>query len=191
VITNEAKTLHPGKMIAGFVLGTQRLYEFIHDNPILELHPTDYVNDPYRIAQNERMTSINSALEVDLTGQIVADSIGSKLYSGVGGQVDFIRGAARSIGGKPIIALPSTAKSDSVSRIVWQLKPGAGITTSRNDVHYVVTEYGVAYLHGKTIRERARALIDVAHPNFREELEVKAHELGYLPELFSGAAITT
>jgi 4-hydroxybutyrate CoA-transferase len=191
VITNEAKTLHPGKMIAGFVLGTQRLYEFIHDNPILELHPTDYVNDPYRIAQNERMTSINSALEVDLTGQIVADSIGSKLYSGVGGQVDFIRGAARSIGGKPIIALPSTAKSDTVSRIVWQLKPGAGITTSRNDVHYVVTEYGVAYLHGKTIRERARALIDVAHPNFREELEVKAHELGYLPELFSGAAITT
>ncbi len=189
VITNEAKTLHPGKMIAGFVLGTQRLYDFIHDNPIVEFHPTEYVNDPFRIAQNERMIAINSAIEVDLTGQVCADSIGHKFYSGPGGQVDFIRGAARSKGGKPIIALPATAKDDTVSRIVWQLKPGAGVVTTRNDVHYVVTEYGVAYLHGKTIRERVQALINIAHPRFREELEAKARELNYLPPVYAGLSL--
>jgi len=178
VITNEKKTLHPGKIIAGFVLGTQRLYEFVHDNPIIELHPTEYVNDPFIIAQNDNMVAINSAIEVDLTGQVCADSIGSRLYSGVGGQLDFIRGAARSKGGRPIIALPSTAKGQS--RIVAQLKPGAGVTTTRNDVHYVVTEYGIADLYGKTIRQRARALIDIAHPDFREALERAAHELRYL-----------
>ncbi len=189
VINNEAKTFHPGKIIAGFVLGTQRLYEFIHDNPIVELHPTEYTNDPFKIAQNDRMVSINSALEVDLTGQVCADSIGHKFYSGVGGQVDFVRGAARSKGGKPIIALPSTAKNDTMSRIVWQLKPGAGVVTSRNDVHYIVTEYGVAYLHGKTIRERAQSLISIAHPKFREELEAKARELNYIPAIYTGVSL--
>lgn len=185
IITNEAKSYHAGKMIAGFVLGTQRLYDFIHDNPIVELHPTEYVNDPFRIARNDRMVAINSAIEVDLTGQICADSIGNKFYSGVGGQVDFIRGAAYSKRGKPIIALPSTTKNDTVSRINGLLRPGAGVTTSRNDVHYVVTEYGVAYLHGKTIRERAQALIDIAHPNFRESLDRQAHELGYLHTMYA------
>ena len=180
VVTNEKKTLHPGKIIAGFLLGTQRLYDFVDNNPIVELHPTDYVNDPFLIAQNEKMVAINSAIEVDLTGQVCADSIGSRLYSGVGGQVDFIRGAARSKGGKPIIALPSTAKNDTISRIVPTLKPGAGVVTTRNDVHYVVTEYGVAYLHGKTIRQRVQALINIAHPKFRDELTHFAKEQHWL-----------
>jgi acetyl-CoA hydrolase len=175
--------------VAGFVLGTHRLYDFIHDNPIIELHPSEYVNDPFRIAQNDQMVSINSALEVDLTGQVCADSIGARLYSGVGGQVDFVRGAARSKGGKPIIALPSTAKNDSISKIVWQLQPGAGVTTTRNDVHYIVTEYGIAYLYGKTIRERVQALIEIAHPTFRETLEAKARELNYLPPVYAGVKL--
>jgi len=170
VITNEKKTLHTGKIIAGFLFGTQSLYNFANDNAMIELHPTDYVNDPFVISQNENMVAINSAIEVDLTGQVCADSIGTKFYSGIGGQVDFIRGAARSKGGKPIIALPSTAKNEQISRIVPQLKPGAGVVTSRGDVHYIVTEYGVAYLHGKSIRERAESLIKIAHPLFREEL---------------------
>ncbi len=187
IITNEAKTLHPGKIISGMILGTRQLYEFVHDNPIVEMHPTEYVNDPFRIAQNDKMVSINSAIEVDLTGQVCADSIGPKFYSGVGGQVDFVRGAARSKGGKPIIALPSTTKNDTISRITWQLKPGAGVITTRNDIHYIVTEYGVAHLYGKSIRQRVRAMIDIAHPNFREELEAKAHELNYLPALHTGA----
>lgn len=185
VINNEAKTLHPGKIIAGFVLGTQRLYDFVDDNPVVELHSSEYVNDPYLIARNDRMVSINSAIEVDLTGQVCADSIGHRLYSGVGGQVDFIRGAARSRGGKPIIVLPSTAKDGTISRIVWRLKPGAGVVTTRNDVHYVVTEYGVAYLHGKTLARRARALIEIAHPDFRDELERKARELHLLPAVYA------
>ena len=180
VITNERKTLHRGKVIAGFVLGTQRLYDFIDNNAMVEFHPTDYVNDPFVIAQNDNMVAINSAIEVDLTGQVCADSIGPKFYSGVGGQVDFIRGAARSKGGKPIIALPSTAKGGTISRIVATLKPGAGVTTTRNDVHYVVTEYGVAYLHGKTIRQRAEALIGIAHPDFRADLRREARRLGFL-----------
>ncbi len=180
VITNERKTLHRGKIIAGFVLGTQRLYDFVDNNAMVEFHPTDYVNDPFVIAQNDNMVAINSAIEVDLTGQVCADSIGPKFYSGVGGQVDFIRGAARSKGGKPIIALPSTAKGGTISRIVATLKPGAGVTTTRNDVHYVVTEYGVAYLHGKTIRQRAEALIAIAHPQFRSELRRQARALGFL-----------
>ena len=185
VINNEAKSLHPGKIIAGFVLGTRRLYDFIHDNPIIELHPTEYVNDPFRIAQNDRMVSINSAIEVDLTGQVCADSLGHIFYSGVGGQLDFIRGAARSKGGKPIIALPSTARNDTLSRIVPELKAGAGVVTTRNDVHYVVTEYGVADLYGRTIAQRVRALIEIAHPRFREELERKARDWHYLPALYS------
>jgi acetyl-CoA hydrolase len=178
VITNERKTLHPGKLVAGFLLGTRRLYEFVDNNPVVELHPSEYVNDPYVIRQNEKMIAINSAIEVDLTGQVCADSIGTRLYSGVGGQLDFIRGAARSKGGKPIIALPSTAKS--TSKIVAMLKQGAGVTTSRNDVHYVATEFGVADLYGKTIRQRAKALIDIAHPDYREELEEQAIQLKYL-----------
>ena len=185
VVNNEAKSLHPGKIIAGFVLGTRRLYDFIHDNPIIELHPTEYVNDPFRIAQNDRMVSINSAIEVDLTGQVCADSLGHVFYSGVGGQLDFIRGAARSKGGKPIIALPATARGDTLSRIVPELKAGAGVVTTRNDVHYVVTEYGVADLYGRTIAQRVRALIEIAHPRFREELERKAREWHYLPALYS------
>jgi 4-hydroxybutyrate CoA-transferase len=189
-INNEAKSIHRGKIIAGFMLGTHRLYEFVHDNPIIEMHPTEYVNDPFIISQNDKMVSINSAIEVDLTGQVCADSMGHKFYSGVGGQVDFTRGAARSKGGKPIIALPATAKNETISRIVCQLQPGAGVVTSRNDVHYVVTEYGVAYLHGKTIRERVRALINIAHPNFREQLEAKARECNYLPAVYTGAATT-
>jgi 4-hydroxybutyrate CoA-transferase len=182
IINNERKTLHPGKIVAGFMLGTQRLYDFVHNNPLIELHPTEYINDPFRIAQNERMVAINSAIEVDLTGQVCADSIGPRLYSGVGGQVDFIYGASRSKGGKPIIGMPSTAeiKGQLVSKIVPMLKHGAGVVTTRNHVRYVVTEYGIAELYGKTIRQRARALIAVAHPQFHEELEKAAHELNYL-----------
>jgi acetyl-CoA hydrolase len=180
VITGERKTLHPGKVIAGFVLGTQRLYDFIHDNPLIEFHPTDYVNDPFVIAQNAKMVAINSAIEVDLTGQVSADSIGTRLHSGVGGQVDFIYGASRSAGGMPIIALPSTALGGTASRIVATLKPGAGVTTSRNHVHYVATEHGVADLYGRTIRQRARMLIELAAPQFRESLEQDARALRYL-----------
>ncbi len=171
IITNEKKTLHPGKVILGFVLGTRRLYDFIDNNPIFEFHPSQYTNDPFVISRNDNMVAINSALEVDLTGQVCADSIGASFYSGIGGQVDFVRGSARSKGGKPIIALPATAKDGALSRIVPFLKEGAGVVTSRGDVHYVITEYGVAYLHGKSIRERCKALIQIAHPQFREELE--------------------
>ena len=176
VINGARKTLHPGKIIAGFLMGTRRLYDFVHDNPMVELHPTEYINDPFRIAQNDRMVAINSAIEVDLTGQVCADSIGTRIYSGVGGQVDFVYGASRSRGGKPIIALPSTAtvKGQLVNRIVAMLKPGAGVVTTRNHVHYVVTEHGIADLYGKSLRQRARALIAVAHPPFREELEKAA-----------------
>jgi acyl-CoA hydrolase len=170
VINNERKTLHPHKVIAGFVLGSKLLFDFIDNNPIFEFHPTAYANDPFLIAQNDRMVAINSAIEVDLTGQVCADSLGQTMYSGIGGQVDFLRGAARSKGGVPIIALPSTAKNGAVTRIVPMLQPGAGVVTSRGDVHYVVTEHGVANLYGKTVRQRAEALIQVADPKFREEL---------------------
>ncbi len=173
--------------MAGFVLGTKRLFEFIHENPIFEFHPTSYVNDPSNIAQNDNVVAINSAIQVDLTGQVCADSIGTRTYSGVGGQVDFVRGAARSKGGRPIIALNSTARNGAVSRIVPVLNPGAGVVTSRADVHYIVPEHGIAYLHGKTLRQRAEALIAIAEPRFREELynfAVKVHYLdrqGALP----------
>ena len=183
VINGERKTLHPGKIVAGFLLGTQNLYNFVNDNPVIELHPSEYVNDPFVIAQNERMVAINSAIEVDLTGQVCADSLGTRLYSGVGGQVDFIYGAARAKGGLPIIALPSTlARKDGtrLSKIAALLKPGAGVTTSRNHVHFVVTEHGVADLYGKTIKQRAEALILIAAPEFRDELRRSAKELKYL-----------
>ncbi|MGB3716869.1 MAG: acetyl-CoA hydrolase/transferase C-terminal domain-containing protein [Candidatus Promineifilaceae bacterium] len=180
VITCARKSFHPGKIIAGFLFGSKRLYDFVHNNPIIELHPTDYVNDPFNIAQNDNMVAINSAIQVDLTGQVCADSIGPRIFSGVGGQVDFIRGAARSKGGLPIIAFLSTAKNYTVSRIVPMLYEGAGVVTTRNDVHFVVSEYGVASLYGKTVRQRAKELINIAHPKFREELTVAGHKLGYL-----------
>lgn len=181
VVTGASKTLHRGKVIATFVMGTKELYDFVDNNPIFELHPVNYTNDPFVIAQNEKMVAVNSALEIDLTGQVCSDSIGYRIFSGFGGQVDFIRGAARSKGGKPIIALRSTAKNNTISRIVPHLKEGAGVVTSRGDVHYVVTEYGVAYLHGKSIRERAEALINIAHPDFRDELLRFAKEKHYIP----------
>jgi 4-hydroxybutyrate CoA-transferase len=183
VITNSRKTLHPGKIVVGFILGSQALYKWAHDNPLCEFHRQEYVNDPFIIAQNEKMVAINSAIEVDVTGQVCADSIGPKFYSGVGGQVDFIYGASRSKGGVPIIALPSTTTlkdGKTISRIVVMIKQGAGIVTSRNHVHYVVTEFGVADLYGKTIRQRAQQLINVAHPDFRKDLEKQASALNYM-----------
>ena len=174
VVTNEKKTLHPGKIVASFVLGSRPLFDFIHNNPIVEFHPSDYVNDPFVIAQNDNMVAVNSAIEVDLTGQVCSDSIGDTIYSGFGGQVDFIRGASRAKNGRAIIALLSTAKDGKVSRISTVLEEGAGVVTSRADVHYVVTEFGVADLFGKSLRERAQSLIGIAHPKFREELEAGA-----------------
>lgn len=176
VLTNAAKTIHRGKCVAGFALGSQRLYEYMDNNPLFEFHPQDYVNDPFVIAQNSKQVAINSALEVDLTGQVCADSIGTQFYSGVGGQLDFIYGASRSPGGVPIIALPATAKDGAISRIVPTLKLGAGVVTGRYHVHYVVTEYGVADLHAKTIRHRVQSLINIAAPQFREELTRFARE---------------
>jgi 4-hydroxybutyrate CoA-transferase len=174
VITNAAKTLHCGKVIASFVLGSRKAFDFLDNNPFVELHPTDYVNDPFVIARNDKMVAINSALSVDLTGQVCADSLGRTIYSGVGGQPDFMRGASRSKGGKPIIAMPSKAKGGTVSRIVDTLADGSGVVTARADVHYVVTEHGTAYLFGKSLRERARALIAIADPTFRDALEAAA-----------------
>ncbi len=185
VITCAKKSLHPGKVVAGFVIGTRALYDFIHDNPIIEMHPTEYVNDPFIVAQNERMVSINSALEVDLTGQVCADSIGTAFYSGVGGQVDFVRGASRSKGGKSVIALPSTAKNDTITRIGTQLKPGAGVTTTRNDVRMIATEFGIAELFGKTIEQRVQAMISIAHPNFRDELAAYARDTFKIGRVFT------
>jgi 4-hydroxybutyrate CoA-transferase len=175
-VTGALKTLHRGKAVATFVFGTTEVYRFADDNPALELHPVDYTNHPSIIARNDKMVAINSAIEVDLTGQVCSDSIGTRIYSGFGGQVDYVRGAAQSRGGKPIIALPATAKDGTVSRIVPYLKPGAGVVTTRADVHYVVTQHGAAYLHGKDLRDRALALIAVAEPKFRDDLERAAKE---------------
>lgn len=183
VLTNARKNIHTGKITAGFVLGSHRLYRWVDDNPLIELHPTEYVNDPFVIAQNDRQVAINSAIEVDLTGQVCADSIGPKLYSGVGGQLDFIYGASRSKGGVPIIALPSTTTLKNghvVSRIVTMLNQGAGVVTTRNHIRFVVTEYGIADLYGKTIRQRAQSLINIAHPMFRDQLKSEAKALNYL-----------
>ncbi len=174
VITNDCKTVLPGKIAVSFVMGTKRLYDFVDNNPFVEFQTSDFINDPAIIAQNSKMTAINSALQVDLSGQVCSDSIGEQLYSGFGGQVDFVRGAARSQNGKPIIAIRSTAKDNSISRIVTHLSHGSGVVTSRADVHYVVTEYGIADLYGKDLKARARALIEIAHPDFREILEKEA-----------------
>lgn len=185
VINNSRKSLHPGKVVAGFVLGTHELYKYIHDNPVFEMHPTEYVNDPFIISRNDRMISINSAIEVDITGQVCADSIGPDFYSGAGGQLDFVRGAARSKDGKTFIALPSTTKGDSVSRIVKQLKPGAGVVTTRYDVHYIATEFGVADLWGRSIAQRVEALVNISHPNFRDELLEYARAQDYISRVYS------
>ncbi len=181
VVTGTRKNLHQGKVILTFALGGEELYDFLDNNPLIEAHPVDYVNDPFIVSQNDNMVAINSAIEVDLTGQVCSDSIGPYIYSGFGGQVDFIRGAARSRRGRPIIALPATAKGGEFSRIVPFLKQGAGVVTSRADVHYLVTEHGVANLFGKNLRERAEALISIADPKFQDELEAAAKERKLLP----------
>ncbi len=170
VITGKRKTLHPNKIIATFIMGTKRVFDFVHNNPMLELHPVDYVNDPNVIGQNDNMVSINSSIEVDLMGQVNSESIGLNQYSGPGGQVDYVQGVRLSKGGKSIIAIASTACSGKVSRIVPFLSHGAAVTTSRNDVDYIITEYGIAHLRGATLRQRAKMLINIAHPKFRDEL---------------------
>lgn len=170
VINGRLKTLHPRKIVLSFVLGTKELFDYIHDNPVFEFHPCSYTNNPFIIAQNDRMIAVNSTLQVDITGQVCSDSIGQYFYSGFGGQVDFVRGARHSKGGKPIIAMPATAKNGTVSRIMPVLTPGSGVVASRGSIHYVVTEFGIAYLHGKSVQERAEALINIAHPKFRKEL---------------------
>jgi 4-hydroxybutyrate CoA-transferase len=183
VLTNARKTLHPGKIVIGFILGSHKLYNWVNDNPLCEFHRTEYVNDPFIIAQNERMVAINSAIEVDLTGQVCADSIGPKFFSGIGGQLDFIYGASRSKGGVPVIAMLSTniAKDGTLtSKIVPTLKPGAGVVTGRNHVHYIITEYGVADLYGKSVRQRVKALVGISHPDFRADLEKQARELNWI-----------
>lgn len=180
IVNGEEKSIHRGKIISGFVLGTNRLFRFIDNNPVIEFHPQEYVNDPFVIAQNKKMVAINSAIEIDITGQVCADSIGTKIFSGIGGQVDFIRGAAHSEGGKPVIALPSITKDGKYSRIVPQLRPGAGVVTSRGDVHYVITEYGTARLFGKSLKDRAKELIKIAHPKFRDELTKYAKETRHI-----------
>ena len=184
IITGAQKTTDRGKVVTSFAMGSKRLYDYVDNNPMFSFNPTEYVNDPFVIGQQHKMVAINTALEIDLTGQVCADSLGTKFYSGIGGQVDFNRGAARSAGGRAIIALPSTAQNGTISRIVATLTPGAGVVTSRGSAHYIVTEYGVAYLHGKSVQERAMALISIAHPDFREELLARAIEYKYLrPEM--------
>ena len=182
VINNRAKSFHPGKVVASFCMGSKRLYDFVDNNPHIEFYPSSYVNKPSNIAKNDNMVAINSALQVDLTGQVVADSIGYDFYSGIGGQVDFICGASMSKNGKPIIALPSTAQNGQISRIVATISEGAGVVTSRGNVHYMVTEFGIASLQGKTIRERALELIRVAHPKFRAELLSAVRKHYWVPD---------
>ncbi len=183
VVTCKKKTIHKDKIICSFVMGTRRLYDFVDDNPMVEFHPCDYTNDPFIISQNKKQIAINAALSVDLTGQVNSDSIGHQFYSGIGGQVDFVRGAARSKNGKPIMVLPSTATmkdGTTFSRIVPYLQPGAGVVVTRGDVHYIATEWGLAYLYGKSIRERVLEMINIAHPDFREELLEHAKKWNYI-----------
>jgi acyl-CoA hydrolase len=180
VFTGRRKNFLPGKLVTSFIMGTTRLYEWVHDNPLIEMRPSIFTNDPFQIARNDNMVAINAALAVDLTGQVAADTVRGRFFSGIGGQVDFIRGASRSRGGKPIIALPSTAKGGAVSRIQGTFEEGTGVVTSRGDTHYVVTEFGVADLWGKNIRQRTEALIDIAHPDFRAELLAAAKQRCYV-----------
>ncbi len=186
IVTGEKKNFHPGKVVAGFIMGTRAVYDFAHDNALIEFHPTDYVNNPVNIARNDNMVAVNSAIQVDLTGQVCSDSIGETIYSGFGGQADFMRGAALSKGGMPVIALPSTTSDGTVSRIVPNLDHGAGVVLTRADVHVVVTEYGVAHLLGRNVRQRAEALISIAHPDFREALLATARERQLFGRLFPG-----
>lgn len=181
VVTNEHKRVHQGRTVTSFVVGSQSLYDFIDDNLLIQFHPCDRTNDTSLIRKNPRVVAINSAIEIDLTGQVCADSIGHRIYSGIGGQMDFIRGAALSPGGKPIIALPSTAAGGTVSRITPQLNPGAGVVTTRGHVHWVVTEFGAVNVHGRNLRDRAEALISIAHPDFRAELRRAAQETRSFP----------
>lgn len=190
VITGRRKNINRNKIVLGFALGTRRLYDYVDENPTFEFQPNSYTNDPFIIAQNDHVVAINSALEVDVTGQVCSGSIGPRFYSGFGGQLDFIRGAARSKRGVPIIALPSTAKNGTISRISPMLTPGAGVVTTRADVHYVATEYGIAYLHGKTIRQRAEALIKIAHPKFRAELTEYCERAKFLQSKQANVAVT-
>jgi GNAT superfamily N-acetyltransferase len=184
VVTGALKSTDRGKIVTSFAMGSKRLYEYVDNNPLFSFNPTEYVNDPYVIGQQNKMVAINTALEIDLTGQVCSDSLGTKFYSGIGGQSDFNMGAGRSQDGRAIIALPSTAEKGTKSRIVASLQPGAGVVTTRGYVHYVVTEYGIAYLHGKSVQERAMALITIAHPDFREELLAKAIEYRWVrPEM--------
>ena len=171
IINNKQKSLHQNKIVLTFMMGTKKLYDFVNDNPVIEMHPVDYVNHPVVVSKNNKMVSINSCLQVDLFGQVNSESIDGKQFSGVGGQVDYVRGAGMSKDGKSIIAMPSTASKGAISRIVPKLDSGASVTTSRNDIHYIVTEYGIADIRGKTLKERAKALISIAHPKFRNELE--------------------
>lgn len=180
IITGRRKSFLPGKIVTSFVMGTRRLYQWVHDNPQIEMRPSAFTNDVFNIARNDRMVAINAALAVDLTGQVAADTVRGRFFSGIGGQVDFIRGAARSKGGKPIIALPATAKGGTVSRIQSVFEEGTGVVTSRGDIHYVVTEYGVADLWGRSIRQRVEALIGIAHPDFRGELLAAARNRCYV-----------
>ena len=176
-VTNRKKNFMPGKMVATFALGSRRLYQFMHQNPMVEMHPSNFTNDPYIAGQNDKLISINASLQIDLLGQCGSESIAHLPYSGTGGQADFVRAANRSNGGKSFIVLPSTAKGDTISRIVSTLAPGTHVTTSKNDVNYVVTEYGVAQLRGKSAKQRAQALIAIAHPNFRAELRAQANAM--------------
>ena len=187
VVTNRAKAVGRDRLVTSFVHGSRRLFDFVHDNPLVSFHPCDWTNDTAVIRKNPRVVAINSALQVDLTGQICADSLGHRIFSGIGGQLDFIRGAALSRGGKPVIALPSTAVGGRVSRIVAQLDPGAGVVTTRGHVHWVVTEFGAVNLHGLTLRERAEALISVAHPDFRAGLRREVAAVRHFPALCPAA----
>jgi len=187
VVTNRAKAVGQGRVVTSFVNGSRRLFDFVHDNPLVSFHPCDWTNDTAVIRKNPRVVAINSALQVDLTGQVCADSLGHRIFSGIGGQLDFIRGAALSRGGKPVIALPSTAVGGQVSRIVAQLDPGAGVVTTRGHVHWVVTEFGAVNLHGLTLRERAEGLISVAHPDFRAGLRREVAAVRHFPALCPAA----
>ena len=180
VVNGEKKTFLPNKVVSSFVIGTKKVFDFIDNNPLIEFRSSKFVNDPFNIARNDKMVSINSAIQVDLSGQVCSDSMGTRIFSGFGGQLDFIRGAMRSKGGKPIIAFASTTKNDTISKIVPTLTQGSGVVTTRGDVQYIITEYGIADLYGKTLRERTKLLINIAHPNFREELERKAREFKWL-----------
>ncbi|MCS6902374.1 MAG: acetyl-CoA hydrolase/transferase C-terminal domain-containing protein, partial [Myxococcales bacterium] len=176
VVTNKRKKVHPGRTVTSFVNGSRRLFDYVHDNPVVEFHPCDRTNDTSLIRKNDNVVAINSAIEIDLTGQVCADSIGYRIFSGIGGQMDFLRGAAESTNGKPILALPSTASRGTISRIVPTLKTGAGVVTTRGHVHWVATEFGVVNLHGMTLRERGEALISLAHPDFRPDLRKALRE---------------